>query len=266
VEFFNQFYRWIKMHRNLLAFILFLFLQQQAIAACGKMYLDNIPPVITNAMLAKNTQEVCAFGYVAMHSGITRTPLWSAEKLTKGRIRKASSMFRKDAFHAEESLPVEQRAELADYAHSGYDRGHMAPSGDMPDATSQHESFSLANMVPQNPNNNRGLWEGIESAVRELAKKDTLYVVTGPLFKGRNLQALNGRVFVPTQLFKAVYDAKTKQAAAYLVDNAPGMAYKIISIKQLVAMFGIDVFPSLTEMVKANVSSLPAPTPHNYVN
>lgn len=254
------------MHKNLFALILFLSLQQQAMAACGTMYLDKTPPVITNALMTKNTQEVCASGYVAMHSGITRTPLWSAEKLTKGRVQKASAMSRKDAFHAEESISAEQRAELADYAHSGYDRGHMAPSGDMPDAISQHESFSLANMIPQNPNNNRGLWEGIESAVRELAKKDTLYVVTGPLFKGSNLQRLNGRVFVPTQLFKAVYDTKTKQAAAYLVDNAPGMTYKTISIKQLMAMSGIDVFPSLTEVVKANVLSLPTPTSHSYVN
>jgi DNA/RNA endonuclease G (NUC1) len=72
---------------------------------------------------------------------------------------------RKNAFHAEPMLPKEERAELADYEHTGFDRGHMAPSGDMPSLEAQQESFSLANIAPQTPELNRGIWEGIEAAV-----------------------------------------------------------------------------------------------------
>ena len=61
--------------------------------------------------------------------------------------------------HADANLPNDDRAELSDYVRSGFDRGHMAPNGDMPTRSGQYESFTLANMVLQNPNNNRYIWE-----------------------------------------------------------------------------------------------------------
>ena len=42
----------------------------------------------------------------------------------------------------------------------------MTPSGDMPDEAAQQERFSLANIVPQTPELNRGIWERIERRVQ----------------------------------------------------------------------------------------------------
>jgi endonuclease G len=82
----------------------------------------------------------------------------------------------------------------------------MSPDGDMPDAAAEHESFRLANTVPQDVRLNRGLWARIEEAVRGLAARDgEVYVVTGPILRGESLKALNRRVLVPTELFKAVH-------------------------------------------------------------
>ena len=235
-------------------------------SGCADMYLDGQAPKIINKTLSSDTQAVCALGYVAMNSGISKTPLWSAEKLTRARVLSAEHMHRDGKFHEEESLPSDMRAELADYAHSGFDRGHMAPSGDMPDEDSQQQSFSLANMVPQNPNNNRGLWAGIEASVRNLAKNSDIYVVTGPLFNGKTVERIGRRVIVPTYLFKAVYDVRTKQAAAYLTPNAPGEAYRVISIDELNTMAGIDVFPALSESAKKVTMSLPEPKKITFKN
>ena len=167
---------------------------------------------------------------------------------------------RKNQFHPDENIPESERAELHDYAHSGYDRGHVAPSGDMFDSLSQHESFSLANMVPQVLENNRGPWERVESAVRRMAEKDgELFVVTGPIFKGENLQRIGGAVMVPTRLFKAIYNPRKQEAGAYLIDNTADGQPQSISITELEQLTGINLFPSITDAVKSRGMELPEP-------
>jgi len=232
-------------------------------SACTAHYLNSNAPEITNEAIASKAREICFSSFGVMHSGITRTPLWSAEHLTRDSIENAKDIERVNRFHAEDSLPVGERAELKDYARSGFDRGHMAPSGDMPNSEAQEESFSLANMVPQNPRNNRYLWEGIESAVRRLAiKRGELFVLTGPLFEGDSLQQLNGHVMVPTHFYKIVYDPKRREAAAYLVENNEKNDYSTVSVAELEKLAGINFFPSLSAKTKQAKLDLPDPTPH----
>jgi endonuclease G len=167
---------------------------------------------------------------------------------------------RKDNFHAEPLLPADERSELADYAGSGYDRGHLAPAGDMPSVEAMSESFSLANMTPQNPTNNRGLWSSIESKTRDLAmQRGELYVVSGAIFAGASIQRINNRVFVPTSYFKAVYDANTGESGAYLVANDANRNYKVVSINELTQTAGIDPFPTVGAYSKSSAMALPQP-------
>ena len=114
---------------------------------CPQFYLEGDAPSIENQKLAPKTKELCFEAYGVMHSGLSKTPLWSAEYLTRENLESKPS--RKDVFHEESRLPKGERAELSDYAHSGYDRGHMSPSADFSTSTAQAESFTLANMVPQ---------------------------------------------------------------------------------------------------------------------
>ena len=137
----------------------------------------------------------------------------------------------------------------------------MAPSEDMPDPQAQYESFSLANVVPQDPHLNRHLWAGIERLVRGLAReRGGLYVVTGPVFRGETLEALNGRVLVPTGVFKAVYDPGCGQAAAYLAPTAAGGEWRLVSLSELQGTTGIDLFPGLPAAVKDRPMDLPSPS------
>lgn len=226
--------------------------------ACAAQYVDGTQPQLTNAKLAPKTRAICFSEYAVLHSGVTRTPLWASEHLTYNEL--LMDIDRKDNFHAEQSLPEDERAELADYAGSGYDRGHLAPAGDMPSVEAMSESFSLANMTPQNPTNNRGLWSSIEAKTRNLAKeRGELFVVSGAIFEGSSIKRLNNRVFVPSSYFKAIYDANTGESGAYWVANDANKNYKILSINELVQTAGIDPFPSISETSKNNVMTLPQP-------
>jgi hypothetical protein len=89
-----------------------------------------------------------------------------------------------------------------------------------PDPKSDYDSFVLANIVPHDPAHNTGLWQRVERAVRLYAQTHEIYVITGPIFRSPALAALNGRVMVPWQLYKAVYDPQAKAAVAIISRNS----------------------------------------------
>ncbi|KLK91863.1 endonuclease [Microvirga vignae] len=246
---------------HFLAFLLgaFLIVPHAVAAACPQHFFGGSAPILTNPKLAPKTRQICYTEFALLHSGLTRTPLWVAEHLTPRRVKGARALNRLNNFHADPNLPPNERAELSDYVRSGFDRGHMAPAGDMTTPQGMNESFSLANMVPQNSDNNRNLWESIERAVRDYSERHEVYVVTGPIFQGENLQALKGRVLVPTHIAKAVYDPQSNIAGAYLVSNQPGNDYRIISLAELQQLSGIDAFPQLSASVKQTTTGLPVP-------
>ncbi len=240
---------------------LVVLLSSPAWANCADQYYRGSAPRLAQSA-ARDVRELCYDDFAVGHSGLTHTPLWSGEHLTASKVVAARALPRRDDFHAEEQLPGSERAELADYRHSGYDRGHMAPSGDMPTPQAQDQSFTLANIAPQAPSLNRGLWEEIEVAVRDLALADgEVFVVTGPVFNTGGAQ-LNGRVRVPSAVFKAIYDPRRGQAGAYVADNVAGGGYRVVSIAALRDRIGFDVFPSLGAAIKARAMALPAPERH----
>ncbi len=234
--------------------------------ACGQFAPDGQLPVLLNAKLAQRTTLLCNDGYAVLASGITHGALWSAEHPTAASLAAARETPRQGQFYVEPRLPPADQAQIADYRRSGYDRGHMTPSGDMPDEQSQQQTFSLANMVPQTAALNRGIWVGIEMAVRRLASREgELYVVTGPAFGGGRLQAIGpDGVLVPSATWKAVYDPRTGGAGAYLCENIAKPACEVVSVAALARVIGVDPFPGLPADAKERVMTLPAPEKSRY--
>jgi endonuclease G len=159
---------------------------------------------------------------------------------------------RSDHYFEEARLRSAERAMLDDYKGSGYDRGHMAPAGDMRTPEAMAQSFSLANMVPQASEHNRGAWaKTVENPTRKYASRATgdVFVITGPVFVPNVAQSPSigpGQVHVPQYLFKLVYDQTENRAWAFwhLNDNATHGS-KPISYGELVRRTGIEFLPGL---------------------
>jgi len=249
--------------KKLLTFFLLLLLSAASAAqttACLEHFANKAAPEFTRPALQKKTTGLCFEAFAVMHSGVSRTPLWVAEKLTRESLIRARGVQREDNFHAEETLPPQDRAELHDYARSGFDRGHMAPAADMPTLSAQHESFSLANIIPQQRQNNQILWAAIEGATRHMTNlRGELYVITGPMFEGDKIERINGRVFIPTHIYKAVYDPAKNEGAAWISPNTADNTYEVVSIAELEKRLRINLFPGVVAEVKDKIIALPEP-------
>ena len=230
-----------------------------ASADCPQHFAAGQRPVVTSPRLQPRTQELCFTAFAVLHSGMSRTPLYAAEYLTRKNVKNAGKLSRKDSFHAEATLPDDDRAELSDYERSGYDRGHMAPNANFATRKAQAESFSLANMVPQVHENNAGVWAGIEGAARQLATEEgEIYVITGPAFIGGNIKKI-GNVLVPTHIWKVVYSPAQQRAGAYLVTNNETRDYSVLTVSKLEKMVGLSLLPGLPQQVRDAGMALPKP-------
>jgi len=232
----------------------------EAQTPCPQHFAAGLAPAIFNKKLTPKYRELCNSGYAVGHSGLTRTPLWSAEHLTRARIAQGRGVARVDNFRPDTRIPAKERSELRDYSRSGLDRGHLSPAQDFADDTSKDESFLLSNIIPQDSENNRGIWSAIESVTRhETNRRGDLYVITGPVFVGNTVQALRGRVLIPTNIYKCLYDASRQEAGCYWVENSANPTYQKVTVAQVESQTGINIFPAMTSTVKNKLMRLSEP-------
>ncbi|MFI3304385.1 MAG: DNA/RNA non-specific endonuclease [Rikenellaceae bacterium] len=138
----------------------------------------------------------------------------------------------------------------SDYVKSGYDRGHLCPAGDMSfSSTAMKESFYMSNMSPQNPSFNRGIWRSCESYIRTL-DCDTLYVVTGPIFRDNIGSIGKNSVTVPGAYYKVAYNPSTQKMWAFIIPNAKvsgELSDYRTSVDSVEIVTGIDLYYQLPD-------------------
>ena len=216
------------------------------LVGCRAMFAGGLPPAIADAPMLRG---LCYEAFAIIHDGSTRTPKVVLQAIDRTSLTAAQGIQRTDYFFADARLPAAERAEPADYSWSGFDRGHLAPAADMPTDTAMAQSFSLANIVPQAPNHNRGPWAQAEAATRSYAMRaaGTVYVATGAVFAVDAPGIGPNQVRVPAQLFKLVHDPATGHSWAHWHANANETAMgPPISRDELVQQIGYDPMPGAT--------------------
>lgn len=195
------------------------FSQPTSFSACPQFFPAQPPAVSSFSRL----RELCFDEFAVLHSGQTKTPIYVAQRLNARQLDAAKEIRRKDRFYPEARLPFADRAQLEDYKRSGYSRGHMAPAGDMSSEQAKAQSYSLANMIPQDGKHNGGAWSQIEQDTRRYVRRarGDVFVFTGPVFRAADPTIGAGGVRVPSAVFKLVYDAVTGRSWVHWQSNSP---------------------------------------------
>jgi endonuclease G len=76
-------------------------------------------------------RALCFEGFAVLHSGESKTPIYSVQRMTAESVAAAYNRERPSRFFANARLPSAERAQLADYDGSGYIKGYMTPAADM---------------------------------------------------------------------------------------------------------------------------------------
>lgn len=146
-----------------------------------------------------------------------------------------------------------------DYTGSGYDRGHMAPAGDMKwDKQAMTESFYMTNICPQNHALNSGGWKRLEEKVRVWAQRDSaIIVISGPIVGG-NPSKLESGVVVPDGFFKVLLApySTPRRAIGFIYKNQGGqkkVELQAVSVDDVEAATGYDFFSTLPDDEEASL-------------
>lgn len=166
-------------------------------------------------------QVIEHLGYTTSYNQMLCIPNWVAWELTAEEV--AGKYPRAGEFQPD---PMVQgmTATTYDYAHSGYDRGHMAPAADMKwSQQAMEESFYLTNICPQDHDLNAGQWEDLEKKCRAWAKVyDKIWICCGPIMLGEPNTIGDNYVMIPTGFFKVicVQQGKRYETIGFVFPNA----------------------------------------------
>ena len=204
--------------------------------------------------------------YVVSYNRDKGIPNWVSWQLNQSWL---GSVDRGNNFRPDTTLPSGwYQVRPGDYTSSGYDRGHLCPSGDRTrNVEDNSATFLMTNMIPQAPENNREVWRELEEYSRELVNQGKeLYIIAGGAgSKG----TLKGKVTVPQQTWKVIavlerlgkgisgVTTNTRLIAVMMpnsneVANTSWQDY-LVSVDEIEKVTGYDFFSNVPKSIQAAI-------------
>ncbi len=178
---------------------------------------------------------------------------------------------RQDDYRPDPALPASwYHVQASDFSGSGYDRGHMCPSGDRTKTVADNSStFFMTNMIPQAPENNQITWASLESYCRTLANQgNEMYIISGGW--GTSGFIGSGQVALPTSTWKVIIVlpsgsndvgrvTTSTRTIAVLMPNQNGInsdwrSYRV-TVDSIEALTGYDFFSNVPVGIQAVIEA-----------
>ncbi len=176
-------------------------------------------------------------------------------------------------FRPDPDLPADWQITPNDYRGSGYDRGHVCPSGDRTNSREDNDAtFYMSNMLPQTAELNRAVWADAENGIRDIVKQgNEVYVIAGGAGNAATIDG--GKVVVPKVCWKVAVilpegtkdlsriNAQTRVLAIAMpnvtseqLKNGDWRKY-IVTTKKISDAIGMDFFPALPAKLRDTLES-----------
>ena len=214
---------------------------------------------ITVSSVPRQEQIIHHKGYTFSYNKYLKIPNWVSYELTRQETKGKEK--RSDNFIAD-PLVKGTIATNADYARSGYDKGHMAPAADMkwsPEV--MKESFYFSNMCPQHPQLNRRGWKNLEEKIRDWAIADSaIIIICGPIINQSSRTIGKNKVAVPERFFKVVLSpfVKPVRGIGFLFNNRQAvepLSTYAVTIDSIEKLTNMDFFSPLPDEIENEVEA-----------
>lgn len=135
---------------------------------------------------------------------------WCSYRLTVEMVEADSSLTR-------ESFKAYKGIKSSHYLNTGFDRGHLAPADAFSfDQEAYSQTFSLANIVPQDPRVNRRVWKGLEVYEKDVARA---YGCIDVVIRVEYDSVKVKKLWIPKKLTKEIYTCDKKLLGTYTFFN-----------------------------------------------
>ncbi len=207
-------------------------------------------------------QRIDHTGHSLYYNEDLKTPIWVAWEVTREEASRRN-VEREVEFNPDPKIDG-AKAYFYDYNSSGYDRGHMAPAGDMKwDSNAMEEVFYMSNICPQNHELNAGDWNDLEMKTRYWAKKyGKVYVACGPIYRTKQPKRIGThRVAVPDAFFKVILFNKGKNnpvAAGFLFENNEEhkqLQDRMVTVDELEKLLNMNFFSMMPDKIENEIEA-----------